>query len=85
MRNDLNFNINGCEDLWIEIEQKSAKTKKIAVGVVYRHPKQNFPEFQKRVSDTISKFENAKYEYIICGDINIIENSSHNGFSIYGL
>ena len=32
VRNDLNFNINGCEDLWIEIEQKSAKTKKLLLG-----------------------------------------------------
>ena len=56
MKEKIHFDINGCEDLWIEIEQNLGK--KIIVGVIYRHPKYNFQEFQNCLNNAIMNFEN---------------------------
>ena len=69
VKENINFNITGCENLLVEVEKKTGK--KIIVGVIYRHPNYNFQEFQKCLTSTLLNFENAKCEYIICGDINI--------------
>jgi len=41
-RRDLQFKINGCENIWLEIIGKRQKT---IIGIVYRHPQYNIDEF----------------------------------------
>ena len=64
---------------------KKKTGKKIIVGVIYRHPNYNFQEFQKCLTTTLLNFENAKCEYIICGDINInlLSSSSNKRVATY--
>ena len=57
VKDKIHFNINGCKDLWIEIKQNLGK--KIIVGVIYRHPKYNFQEFQNCLNNAIMNFENS--------------------------
>ena len=83
VKENINFNITGCENLWVEVEKKTGK--KIIVGVIYRHPNYNFQEFQKCLTTTLLNFENEKCEYIICGDINInlLSSSSNKRVATY--
>ena len=62
VKENINFNITGGEDLWVQVQKKPGK--KIIVGVIYRHPNYNFQEFQKCLTTTLLNFENAKCEYI---------------------
>ena len=38
-----NLNIEGCEDIWIDV--KMDNNKKVVVGAIYRHPKSNLIDF----------------------------------------
>ena len=69
-RNDLNVQVEKCENLWIEIEQKP-HSKKLIVGVIYRHPTYDFKTFENKLIDLLISFEDKKCEYVIIGDINI--------------
>ena len=70
VRNDLNVQVDKCENLWIEIEQKP-HFKKLIVGVIYRHPTYDFKTFENKLIDLLISFEDKKCEYVIIGDINI--------------
>ena len=70
VRNDLNVQVEKCENLWIEIEQKP-HSKKLIVGVIYRHPTYDFKTFENKLIDLLISFEDKKCEYVIIGDINI--------------
>ena len=64
----MTFNIQHCEDLWIELETK--KTNFIIV-VIYRHPNKLLLPFQDKLCDTLTDLENSNLNYIVCGDINV--------------
>ena len=70
VRNDLNVQVEKCENLWIEIEQKP-HSKKLIVGVIYRHPTYDFKTFENKLIDLLISFEDKKCKYVIIGDINI--------------
>ena len=70
LRLDLEFKIESCENLWIEIKT-TKNSKNIVVGIIYRHPTHSFTDFSNKLTDTILKIDNQKLHYYILGDINI--------------
>jgi len=68
IREDLSMNIEGCEDLWIEIITPQYK-KNIIVSVIYRHSYCNIEVFQNKLCNILKSI--SSYQYIICGDTNI--------------
>ena len=46
VRHDLNFNLQGCENLWLELApNKSKSLKNYIVGIIYKHPFCNTNDF----------------------------------------
>ena len=64
-----NLNIEGCEDIWIDV--KMDNNKKVVIGAIYRHPKSNFIDFQTSFVNTIELLNALSATYYIAGDINI--------------
>ena len=67
VRDDLKLDIDNCEDKWIEInvnssKQKSKGAEKIVIGIIYRHPGNNFKLFQEKLSGTIYELNKKKHE-----------------------
>lgn len=55
LRPDLSIDFKGSEDLWVDItikansqENNTQRSSKFVVGVVYRHPTQNYKTFCKK-------------------------------------
>ena len=68
-RYDFEFNVENCETCFIELISQD-KNKNIIVGIIYRHPHNNFDDFfwsLQSVTETIFK----KYNLILLGDTNI--------------
>ena len=63
---DLKFNSNNTENLFVEVSLDGRKL--IVIGLIYRHPTNKFNEFQDQFLQTISKIEQDKLEFTICGD-----------------
>ena len=75
-----NLNIEGCEDIWIDV--KMDKNKKVVIGAIYRHPKSNFIDFQTSFVNTIELLNALSATYYIAGDINIDLSKSDNNANI---
>ena len=67
-RNSLSLNVPHCEDLWLEVHCKNSN---FILGVIYRHPNQNFSLFQDTPHNQLRDFESIKLNYMVSGDINI--------------
>ena len=72
-RPELIFHLERCENLWIELLNQN---KKIVIGVVYRHPSDNYQCFLDSLIEVIQKLQLEKTEYYILGDFNV--NSCNN-------
>ena len=68
-RDDLSLNCDNCEDLWVEIKNKSKKNT--VIGVIYRHPRHSFLSFQERLCHTLEKISVENKNVYMCGDYNI--------------
>ena len=68
-REDLEFNSSDSENVFVEITLHSKKV--IIFGLIYRHPRNSFSEFQDKFLRTIIKLGQDKLDYLICGDFNI--------------
>ena len=68
-REDLEFNSSDSENVLVEITLHSKKV--IIFGLIYRHPRNFFSEFQDKFLQTIIKLGQDKLDYLICGDFNI--------------
>ena len=76
VRDDLNLEVENCEDKWVEIVVDNSKkrhkgTKSIVIGVVYRHPVSNYKYFQEKLSNTIYDLNQNNTQFMILGDMNI--------------
>ena len=76
IRDDLNLEVENCEDKWVEIITDNSKRhknciKRIVVGIVYRHPVSNYKTFQEKLSDNIYHLNQNNMSFMIMGDINI--------------
>ena len=65
----LDLNSTDSENLWLKISLKNGK--EIVLGVLYRHPKADIHDFQKKLNESICKLNNLKLKFYVCGDINI--------------
>ena len=82
LRNDLKINCSECENIWVET---MINGQNCICAAIYRHPRQNFTAFQREIVDKITRLEDSKQIYYLCGDINIdlIKNSTNNGIKFY--
>ena len=67
--NNLQFNLDNCEDLWVEIELNN--NNKITLGSIYRHPTYDIDNFKNKLLHNIEILNNKRSNYIIAGDMNI--------------
>ena len=70
------MNLGTCEDLWIDIKQgadkkSGEKGSNFVVGVVYRHPTQNYTKFCDKLCKTLNILNKNKTDYMIVGDFNV--------------
>ena len=81
LRDDLELNINGCEDIWIEM----LCDKNLICGVVYRHPNSDLLSFKEALLDKLEQISNENKHLIVIGDINIdlIKSNSYQFTSEY--
>ena len=62
------LNVLNCEDLWVTVEINNIEK---VFGVVYRHPSNNFVQFQTGLEHNLITLNEKKLKYYICGDVNI--------------
>ena len=53
------------------VGSKIKYTKKIVIGLLYRHPTSNFTEFQDKFTSILNQLNQTKQDYVICSDFNI--------------
>ena len=63
-----NMNLNGCEDLWLEVTVPTNQTSFI-IGAVYRYPSSKIETFCEAFINTINLL--SKKIFYVLGDINI--------------
>ena len=82
-RKDLYMKINNCEDVWVEVKTNSRKP--IIITSIYRHPKQNFLNFQDTFMKAIDNVSKSKLRYYLFGDwnINLIKYNENNNVKFY--
>ena len=68
-REDLEFNSDDSENLFIEVNL--TKGKVFIIGVIYRHPTCSLKKFQEQFLLTLNKLANDNLDFVICGDYNI--------------
>ena len=76
VRDDLNLDIDKCEDKWVEISvdipnHQKKGSEKIVIGIVYRHPGNNYKLFKEKLSSTIYELNQKNVNFMILGDVNI--------------
>ena len=67
---ELSFISPDSENLFVEISLDK-KAKGLILGVIYRHPQNNFTTFQEQYCKLLNQLSYEKRNYIISGDINI--------------
>ena len=71
----LRLQIQGCEDLWFDVEIPGLKSKYV-ITVIYRHPRNSINTFIEALDENMQRLNNKKIKTLIMGDINIDLNSS---------
>ena len=84
-KHDLQLDIPGCEDIWIQIDlnAKSSKSdKSLVLGVIYRHPSSKYEYFSEKLCNQLLMLNQRKMKYIIVGDFNIDLNKYNISSSV---
>ena len=76
LNENLQLQVQGCEDLWFEIELNSCKMYTFAV--IYRHPSSNPNTFIDALDNNLHQLNEKKGKTVIVGDINFDINPSNN-------
>ena len=71
----LRLQIQGCEDLWFDVEIPGLKSKYV-FAVIYRHPRNSINTFIEALDENMQRLNNKKVKALIMGDINIDLNSN---------
>ena len=83
MRNDISMQVDGCEDLWVELkvnQNKQGKTElsennkkrsSIMIAVIYRHPGPHYKKYSEALNRNLTLFSRQKIKVVIVGDTNI--------------
>ena len=69
IREDLGFNSDDSENLFIEVNL--TKSKVFIIGVICRHPTSSLTKFQEQFLLTLNKLAHDKLDFVVCGDYNI--------------
>ena len=69
INNDFHLQVQGCEDLWIDIEFSNQKT--YTFSVIYRHPQNNHLAFFEALDKRMFMLNKKKKKCLVLGDINI--------------
>ena len=71
VRNDLNLNTQGCEDIWFEIKVRAEspdasrdRYEKVVIGTIYRHPSAQYQLFTENLCTSIEILNRTKTKYI---------------------
>ena len=85
---ELNLNLNGCEEIWLNLITEENLSTKITIGAMYRHPNvrsNDIEEFSETLCNTIHKITKRNGIFYLLGDINIDLNISKRsmGSSLY--
>ena len=67
---DFKLNLEGCEDLWIDVELNCSKNRYL-FGVIYRHPDSKVNNFLQELNTKLSLITQKNKKCIIMEDINI--------------
>ena len=65
---DYSLNLDQCEDIWINLQ---INNKTLIICSIYRHPTNNFQNFQQKFLQTIETLNSQNKTFIISGDLNI--------------
>ena len=68
-RHDIEFNIESCETCFVELISHD-KNRNVIVGIIYRHPHNNFDQFFPKLQSTCETILK-DYDLILMGDTNI--------------
>ena len=68
-RPDFEFCFDGCETCFVELISQD-KNRNVIVGIIYRHPHNNFDEFFSKLQSTCEQILRG-YNLILMGDTNI--------------
>ena len=79
--NNVNLDINGCEDLWINISLTSNKS--IIISSIYNHPSNDIKLFKEKLLEKIEIINLQNKKFIIGGDINIDFISNQKQITCY--
>ena len=72
VRHDLNFNLQGCENLWLELApNKSKGLKNYIVGIIYKHSFCNTNNFISLLSNSLLAINESNKKYFVVGDFNV--------------
>ena len=75
IREDLQMNLNQCEDIWVNIHlqkfSKKCRENELLVGIIYRHPGSQFKEFEEKISGIINNLNQLRMNFAIMDDVNI--------------
>ena len=75
-KGNFGFNIEGCENLWFDVEFPGQK-QKFTLAVIYRHPHNNMSEFINALDEKLNILDEEKSNKVyILEDINLDLNSN---------
>ena len=86
IRNDFKYSLKSnicvhsqdCESLFIEILRKSTKqTKKLVIGVVYRHPVSNYTAFQTEIGRVLQGLNHSNTSFILLEQASDIKSRNY--------
>ena len=72
VRHDLNFNLQGCKNFWLELApNKSKRLKNYIVGIIYKHPFCNTNNFISLLSNSLLAITESNKKYFVDDDFNV--------------
>lgn len=82
VRHDLKFDLEGCENLWLELEfNTSTNCSTYIIGIIYKHPHCSTNKFSDFFSKSLFNLNSANKKYFLIGDFNINLLNPHNTFT----
>ena len=85
---ELNLNLNGCEEIWLNLITEENLSTKITIGAMYRHPNvrsNDIEEFCEALCNTIHKITKRNGTFYLLENMNIDLNINKRsmGSSLY--
>ena len=75
VRPELQFKVNGCENIWVELISTRPNAKNIVIAVIYRHPFNKICDFINELESSLIRVSEKEVNFYCIGDINIDLNN----------